>query len=113
MKRSMLVMLVIVGLSGCATYAWQKPGVPTDVAQQDARDCDRQAQAIASDYTSWTWPRAAYGFYGAPWYWGPPMPVVGSDPGWQMDLEQRARDRCMEVKGYRLVKQPRRQSPAS
>ncbi len=113
MKRLILVTLVILGLSGCATYAWQKPGVSVDVAQRDAQECDRQAQAIASDYTFWAWSQAPYGFYGAPWHWGPAAPMLAPNPGWQMDVAQRARDRCMEVKGYTLVKQPKKPLPAS
>ncbi len=113
MRRLIVVMLAILPISGCATYAWQKPGVTGDVAQQDVRECNRQAQAIASDYAFGPGPVYPYGWYGGPWRGAPPGLAVGPDPAWQLDLEQRARDRCMEVKGYTLVKLPRKSSPAS
>ncbi len=104
-KRVIGVGLVALGMVGCATYAWQKPGVTAEIAQQDASECDRQARLIASDYAAWTWSRWPDPWYGARGYpfVGPPWP----DATWQFELERRAFDRCMEVKGYRLVEQPR------
>jgi hypothetical protein len=113
MTTTALAISVIVALAsaGCATYAWQKPGAPAMLAEQDKSDCTRVARDMANDFEFWAWANRPFpgrypSWYGGGWYgdyWGPSA----------FELEQRATDRCMESKGYRLVKQPKHSESAS
>lgn len=101
--------------SGCATYAWYRPGTPPELAAQDQAECYELAREAARDIAFSAWPR----FYG-PWFLGPgpPWPYPGwgawgdpywgpaSDPLWRMDIEQRILDRCMRLRGYDLRREP-------
>jgi hypothetical protein len=113
--------VLALSLSGCATYAWMKPGVAPDVAEADLLDCTRQARSISWDVESSFW-RSSWGSWGwyGPWSspWGPASlhspfwrhshwydPFwVQPDPFWRVDLERRLVDRCMYAKGYDLQK---------
>jgi hypothetical protein len=102
-----LTLALTVATAGCATYAWEKAGTTPTLVEEDTRECQQIAQRIANDYDFWTWGGRAW-----PGRW-PGSPVWSPDPYFgpsSFELEQRAVDRCMESKGYRLVKQPK---PAS
>jgi hypothetical protein len=90
--------------SGCATYTWQKAGVEPEAAVQDQRDCQVQARQLGFDYDSVAWAHRPWGPW-APWGWNDPFSRWGPDPGIRWDLERSAFERCMEAKGYGLVKQ--------
>ena len=98
MKQVFAIGLIAASVAGCASYTWYKPNAPADVVQRDERECRELAWKIASDYSFWgpgfDWPSASPRWYPA------------ADPMWRLDAEQRVLDRCMETKGYRLVKQP-------
>jgi hypothetical protein len=106
-KRWAAVALVVIGFSGCANYVWEKSGASALTAEQDARECERQARLLVSDYESLFWSNPAWPWPG-PIGWRSPAYLWTPDPGRRLDLEMRAAQSCMEAKGYRLVKQPRR-----
>jgi len=94
---------VALATTGCAAYVWQRPGTPPSVVEQDTRECDELARQIALDYDLrasadglWLGRRRASPF--DPFFW-PPVP----EPS--LAFERRTAQRCMEVQGYRLVKQ--------
>jgi hypothetical protein len=75
--------------------------------EQDQRECDDLAQQISMQADiealadrDWPggWRRAPYG-------------GAFGEPGGSLAFKQRTAQRCMEAKGYRLVKQPARMSP--
>jgi hypothetical protein len=87
--------------AGCAPYVWYRPGTPASVMEQDVRECDDLAQRLSMDLDiqaladrDWpggrrVWPYGAY-----------------PDAGGSLAFKIRTAQRCMEAKGYRLVKQP-------
>jgi hypothetical protein len=90
-----------VGLlvAGCATYVWERPATPATVMEQDRQECDDLARRLAVDYdmrAGGPWPMSPYG--ADPFYW--PMGFETS-----LAFERRVAQRCMESKGYRLIKQ--------
>jgi hypothetical protein len=104
MARIIVLAMLVLAVGGCASYTWYKADTPTDVARSDERECREQAWAVASEYNTWSGP-----FWGPGFDWPAASPGwSGYDPSWRADAEQRAVDRCMEVKGYKLVKQPGR-----
>jgi len=98
---TLVLAAMALATAGCAAYAWQRPGTPAAVTEQDIRECDDLAQRLAMDLdiralADRDWPG---GWRRSP-YWGFP------DPGGSLAFKQRTAQRCMEAKGYRLVKQP-------
>lgn len=105
MKRIIVgIALLTAGLSGCASYAWYKPDATPEAMARDQSECSHEARMLAWESELWRGPYWADDFDrpSASRRWFP-----GPDPGWRMEAEQRIADRCMEVRGYRLVKQPR------
>jgi hypothetical protein len=97
-----LAILAFVALvtGACATYVWQRPGTPASVLEQDVRECDDLARRLAlyydmaSDDEFWLVGRR-------------PSPFRPTFFESSLAFERRTAQRCMEAKGYRLVKQPR------
>jgi hypothetical protein len=86
--------------AGCA-YVWERPNTPTAVMEHDRNECDEYAQRLAMDLdmralADRDWP----GGWRRPGFGGLP------DPGGSLAFRERTAQRCMEAKGYRLVKQP-------
>jgi hypothetical protein len=105
MRGTPAVVLLATLLAGCASYSWYKPNVPPEIAQRDSDDCRRQAAyrvntELMADDPFWWGPGHRY--------WGPPpgIPVSG------LALEQDAYRRCMNFKGYTLVKDPEPAHPS-
>ncbi|MGH7310511.1 MAG: hypothetical protein ACREK6_17640 [Candidatus Rokuibacteriota bacterium] len=99
-KLSLGLVAMTLATAGCAAYVWQRPGTPPDVMEQEMRECEALAQQISmqrdiQELADRDWPGA--------WRLAP----GSSSLGFKMQTEQR----CMEAKGYRLVKQPARMSP--
>jgi hypothetical protein len=103
-----LTVLAVVALAsaGCVAYVWQRPGTPAAVIEQDTRECDDQARRIAQDYDlrasgygPWLGPHRGPFWPADPFFW-PAFP----EPS--LAFERRTAQRCMEARGYRLVKQP-------
>jgi hypothetical protein len=101
-------MLAVVALvsAGCAAYVWQRPGTPAEVMEQDTRECDDLARRMAldydlraSDYGPWLGYRRGPYWPADPFFW-PAFPESS------LAFERRLAQRCMEAKGYRLVKRP-------
>jgi hypothetical protein len=102
---------MVLAAGGCATYAWTKPGVEATAAEQDLRECHRQARMLSWDVESsfWASPWSGHGMLA----WRSPLWIhdrwhdpfwARPDPFWRMDLERRLVDRCMYAKGYDLEK---------
>ncbi|MBI2217325.1 MAG: hypothetical protein HYU51_08515 [Candidatus Rokubacteria bacterium] len=116
-----VLAILVLTLSGCAAYAWMKPGAAPDVAEADLLDCDRQARSTSWDIETSFW-RSPWGWYGpwpGPWAWHGPLAWrspfwrrshwhdpfwMQPDPFWRVDLERRLVERCMHAKGYDLQK---------
>lgn len=104
--RPALTVLVAVTLAtgGCAAYVWERPATPASVMEQDRRECDELARRIALDYDmradgfGFGYRRASPYWPADPFYW-----PLGPEPS--LAFERRVAQRCMEAKGYRLVKQ--------
>ncbi len=105
---SLATLVLIAG--GCAAYAWQKPGGTEEAAVQDRHECSLRANRTASDF-DWRTLNAA-GWPGDAWHypvthirnayiWGPDPPRLYAE------IERDAFSRCMEVKGYQFVEEPR------
>jgi hypothetical protein len=93
---------MVLATVGCAAYVWQRPGTPANVMEQDMRECDDQAQQLSMQLdiqalADRDWPG---GWRRSPYWGGFP------EPGGSLAFKQRTAQRCMEAKGYRLVKQP-------
>jgi hypothetical protein len=100
--RSSLAILAFVALvtGACATYVWQRPGTPASVLEQDVRECDDLARRLALYYDM-----AADDEF---WLVGRrPSPFGPTFFESSLAFERRTAQRCMDAKGYRLVKQPR------
>jgi hypothetical protein len=106
-KRWTIVALAVVSVSGCANYTWQKSGATAETAERDTRECEREARLIAAGYTSVLWPNPAWPWWPGPLGWRSPLYPWAPDPAWRLDVQRQATERCMEAKGYRLLKQPR------
>ena len=107
MRRTLASITLVLALSvcGCATYGWQKDGATAEALEQDQRECERQGQMLAADYDLWAWRGMATPWADPWWAWNaPPVRSVPS-AGWRLEVERRIVERCMEAKGYRLVRQ--------
>ena len=85
-------------LAGCASYSWYNPDVAPEITARDTEECRRQASYVVNtelmgDDPLWD----GIGRH----HRGPWMPVSG------LELEQDAFRRCMRVKGYALVRDPK------
>lgn len=102
---TILLAAAMLASAGCAVYVWHRPGTPASVMEQDSRECDDLAQQLSMQLDMQAladrdWP----GGWRRP-YWGYP------DAGGSLAFKIRTAQRCMEAKGYRLVKQPARMAP--
>jgi hypothetical protein len=97
---------LMLASAGCAPYVWHRPGTSASVMAQDELECDEFAHrlslhldVVADADRDWPggWRRPPYGGF--------------SHPGGSLAFKVRTAQRCMEAKGYRLVKQPARMSP--
>ena len=90
-------LALVVG--GCAPYAWQKPDATPEMKARDEETCRAEARSLAMEW--------AMGGYGGPWTWSPwrrPWTGPYADPTWQAQAEQRVFERCMQGRGYELVR---------
>ena len=104
LRRSILASAFTVLLGGCASYAWVNPNVSPDIAANDERSCRLEARDLSMQYAwsagPWGYGPWAYGPWGRPWGWGGPY----GDPSLQAAAEQRVYERCMQGRGYELVR---------
>ena len=85
-------LLLVMMLPACTRTVWQKPGATPEVAQRDARECDRQADQQA---------RAA-------WEPGHMAPIGRAVPPSLRQSEHRRRyAQCMRARGYVELEVPR------
>jgi len=77
--RKVPCALIVLALTGCASYSWTKPGVAEMELKRDQYECWARAQSL------------------------PPRPTV-LDPVRDAAPRQAVFERCLEAKGYARVK---------
>ena len=89
--RIAALLLAMMLLPACTRTVWQKPGATPEVAQRDARECDRRADQQG---------RAA-------WEPGHIAPIGRAVPPSLRQSEHRRRyAQCMRARGYAEVEVP-------
>jgi len=92
--NALVVLVLALALSGCASYVWSRPGTIPEVLARDQSQCQDEARYVARDYDV---PGFHYGDPG----WRQPLPPPPSG----LQVEQAVFGRCMESRGYRLEKE--------
>ena len=107
LERLTATVVLALVLGGCAsTYRWQKADATPETQARDEAACRVESRDLSSEY--------AYGAYGpggvpgplSPWR----RPGMGAypDPAWQAAAEQRVYARCMQNRGYELVREDKK-----